>query len=403
MKEVKSMTLLTTQENDVQKYKLLDHKEIVKCVKNLRFYRDEEQVSVTEVSDGTINHVYRLTGEYSEKIIFKQAVPYARNVGDAMPLPLDRITFEAMVLQEYDRILPGSVPKVLHLDADLAVVVMEDMFPMQMGRDALINGTETNRFADDIGKICAKTIFYTSDFYMDPIEKKMKVASLSNPRMRELTEELFFDSPYNFHESNFFEEELKSDVLALTEDNRLQLEVAKLKHKFKTKADALLHGDLHTGSIFMDEDKTVIFDTEFALYGPFGFDIAQFIANLYLNGIGSPVFLNKRHKEASETWTVFKDTFSSLWRNESNEPYTKVDGFLPHLLDEIFVDMLGYAGCELVRRSIGIAQANDLNHEQDDQKRIKRRRKALDLGKYLILERHNIRSFAELEDWLSKN
>ena len=65
--------------------------------------------------------------------------------------------------------------------------------------------------------------------------------------------------------------------------------------------------------------------------------------------------------------------------------------------------MLGYAGCELIRRAIGIAQIDDLNHEQDEQKRMERRKKVVELGKYLIMERNKIRSLEELENWFSLN
>ena len=392
------MSAFIDRENPATTYAFLEHDEIINYVKRLGFYNEQEQVTVTEVSDGKINHVYRLNGD-QKSLILKQAVPYARIVGESMPIPVNRVVHETKVLQEYERMIPGSVPKVFHLDEVLAIVVMEDMHPMVMGRTALNNGTETDFFARDVGEFSAKTTFYTSDFYMDPKVKKELDASLPNPYMREMTEELFFDCPYNFHDSNYFEEGLKKDVYYLSQNRPLQLEVAKLKHKFMTKADALIHSDLHSGAIFMSEEKTVIFDTEFACFGPFGFDVGIFIAGLYLNGIGHPEFGTRRYEQARETWYAYADTFGRLWREESNEPHTQIDGFLTHVMEENFADALGYAGCELVRRSIGISQLDDLNYEEDEQLRMARRKKALELGKYLIMNRHTIRSLEELENW----
>ena len=40
------------------------------------------------------------------------------------------------------------------------------------------------------------------------------------------------------------------------------LEVAKLKFDFMTHAQALIHGDLHTGSIFIKEDSTKVIDAD---------------------------------------------------------------------------------------------------------------------------------------------
>ena len=103
--------------------------------------------------------------------------------------------------------------------------------------------------------------------------------------------------------------------------------------------------------------------------------MAHFIANLFLNGIGSPEYEYKRYQQALETWYAFSDKFSELWRNESKRSLIhKLMAIYLILLEEIFSDMLGYAGCELIRRAIGIAQIDDLNHEQDEQKRMERRK-----------------------------
>ena len=58
------------------------------------------------------------------------------------------------------------------------------------------------------------------------------------------------------------------------------LKIAKIKFDFMNNAQALLHGDLHTGSIFVREDSTRMFDPEFAFFGPIGYDVGNVIANL---------------------------------------------------------------------------------------------------------------------------
>ena len=45
----------------------------------------------------------------------------------------------------------------------------------------------------------------------------------------------------------------------LYEDQGLHCEVAKLKMDFMTRAQSLIHGDLHTGSIFINEESTKVF------------------------------------------------------------------------------------------------------------------------------------------------
>ena len=66
----------------------------------------------------------------------------------------------------------------------------------------------------------------------------------------------------------------------LYEDEALKLAVAKLKFEFMNNAQALIHGDLHTGSIFVKQDSTRVFDPEFAFYGPMGYDIGNVVANM---------------------------------------------------------------------------------------------------------------------------
>ena len=65
-------------------------------------------------------------------------------------------------------------------------------------------------------------------------------------------------------------------------------------------------------------------DPEFATYGPFGFDLGQFIANLLLNA------LSREEEQRSvlffhieKTWSYFVDTFTKLWIGEGVEAYTK--------------------------------------------------------------------------------
>jgi len=40
-----------------------------------------------------------------------------------------------------------------------------------------------------------------------------------------------------------------------------------------THAEALVHGDLHTGSVMASQDETKVVDPEFGFFGPMGFDI----------------------------------------------------------------------------------------------------------------------------------
>jgi 5-methylthioribose kinase len=50
--------------------------------------------------------------------------------------------------------------------------------------------------------------------------------------MCEITEDLFFNDPYQIHERNNYPAELENDVAALRDDAQLKIAVASLKHRF---------------------------------------------------------------------------------------------------------------------------------------------------------------------------
>ena len=80
---------------------------------------------------------------------------------------------------------------------------------------------------------------------------------------------------------------LDTTAAAFREDLDLHAAVSRLKLKFLNAPEALIHGDLHTGSIMVTEDSTVVIDPEFAFYGPMGFDIGAVIANLLMAYLAS--------------------------------------------------------------------------------------------------------------------
>ncbi|MCH93396.1 methylthioribose kinase-like, partial [Trifolium medium] len=104
-----------------------------------------------------------------------------------------------------------------------------------------------------------------------------------NVELCRLTEQVVFSDPYKVSEYNRWNSPyLDRDAEAVREDNLLKLEVAELKSKFCERAQALIHGDLHTGSVMVTRESTQVIDPEFAFYGPIGFDIGAFLGNLIL-------------------------------------------------------------------------------------------------------------------------
>ena len=206
-----------------------------------------ELVSAQEVGDGNLNLVFKVFDRQGvSRAIVKQALPYVRCVGESWPLTLDRARLEAQTLVAHYQHSPQHTVKIHHFDPELAVMVMEDLSDHRIWRGELIANVYYPQAARQLGDYLAQVLFHTSDFYLHPHEKKAQVAQFINPAMCEITEDLFFNDPYQIHERNNYPAELEADVAALRDDAQLKLAVAALKHRFFAHAEALLHGDIHS-------------------------------------------------------------------------------------------------------------------------------------------------------------
>lgn len=385
-------------------YKPLTESEVINLVKRLQIFNENSPLTCKEIGDGNLNLVFKITdSETNEGLILKQALPYAKVVGESWPLTLDRARIEAHALLKQSEFVPQFVPKVYYADEQLAITIMEDLSHLQIARAALIDGLELPLLSTHIGEFLAKTLFYTSDYAVNQHFKKSLVKQFSNPDLCKITEDLIFTDPFFNHDTNDYEPELQQNVEVIWEDQLLKLEVAKLKQKFLTKAEALVHGDLHTGSIFADNDETKVIDPEFAYFGPIGFDVGQVFGNFLLNAISRDEDKQEilfQHIET--TWGVFVREFSHAWKNNASELFTKTDGYLEHVLSEIFEDAVGFAGCEIIRRTIGLAHVADLDTIQPLERRISIKQFALTLGSQLIKNQKTIKQPSQFKDYVKQ-
>jgi 5-methylthioribose kinase len=112
---------------------------------------------------------------------------------------------------------------------------------------------------------------------MDRAEKKERVSRFTNIELCDITEDLVFTEPYyNYKNRNVILAENQDFVESnLYNNERLKAEVGILRDEFMNHAQALIHGDLHSGSIFANEDGIKVIDPEFAFYGPMGYDVGK--------------------------------------------------------------------------------------------------------------------------------
>ena len=371
--------------------------------KVLDLFDANSKLTCQEIGDGNLNLVFHITDTNSRNsVIVKQALPYAKIVGESWPLSLDRARIEREVLQEEYRICPGSVPQVYYYDDELALTIMEDLSNHVIMRKGLIEGNHYPLFSKHIGEFMARTLFYTSDLAMDQSLKKEKVKKFVNPDQCKITEDLIFEEPYRISERNNYSPSIEDEAVALRTDSELHLEIAILREKFLTEAQALLHGDLHTGSIFVTSESTKVIDPEFAYYGPMGFDIGAVLANLLLHYVSIPGWstdeaaASARAEElllmVQNVWTEFESSFCDLWNQDVQDYMARTKGYQEFYITSLLQDSAGFAGSKMIRRIVGLAHVADIDTISNETIREQAERKALSIGKNLVKNHRRITS-----------
>jgi 5-methylthioribose kinase len=366
-----------------------------------------------EIGDGNLNLVFHISEPATGKsIILKQALPYAKVVGESWPLTLDRARIESEVLQIQESLCPDLVPHVYVYDYDLALTVMEDLSDHVIMRKGLIERNRYPLFAGDIGRFLSHTLYYTSDLGMNQQDKKLRQGRFINPELCKITEDLIFDDPYRDAETNNFEPHLRDAVEQLWQDHKLHVEVALLREKFLTHAEALLHGDLHTGSIFIKPDSTKVIDPEFAYYGPMGFDIGAVLANLLLNFIAHEGWSPNAAERADyrsyllqtvkDVWVHFEQEFRALWTQHGTDRILSTPGYQELYMRRLLQDTFGFTGAKMIRRVIGLAHVADIDKIEDATVRERAQRMALSIGAALIRFNRQASSIDELVNLAAK-
>lgn len=394
---------------DLSLYHPLTEQEAIRIAHSIEsFFPADAILTSKEIGDGNLNLVFHIQDSVSGmSLIMKQALPYAKVVGESWPLSLDRARIESEKLIIEGKLAPGHVPQVYQYNPDLSLTIMEDLSDHVIMRQGLIEGNQYPLFADHISTFMANTLFYTSDLGMNQQDKKLQVKNFINPDLCKITEDLILDDPYTILANNSYEEAIADAAEALRSDEALHLEVAILRQKFLSSTQALLHGDLHTGSIFITENSTKVIDPEFAYYGPMGYDIGAVFANLLLNYAGQDYWTDNESKREQfrqylldtivDIWNLFQHKFLALWESDGVDRIAnEAKGYQDYYMHSLFQDTVGFAGAKMVRRIVGLAHVADIDRIPDDVTRQIAQRKALAIGTALIRCNRSIDSMEKL-------
>lgn len=354
--------------------------------------------SIREVSDGNLNTVFLVDG-VAGALCCKQALPHVRVAPD-WPMPLERALYESRYMRAVAPAVAGLMPELFAYDTGLFLIVMECLTEHEVLRSALIAGRASSGFSAVIGTYVARTVQATG-WINQPFETGARLLEQfsGNTALTRITVDLILTDPYRVCDRNPEPEAgLLDDVKALQTDEILHRAVGRLQDRFLTVRQALLHGDLHTGSIMLHGTDVRVIDGEFATMGPVGFDCGLYLGNLALHLCAAPHKAAELRAEMVAFWQSFSEELRSALQNGGGDmwalsgPAGRQD-LVASFLKDILRDMAGFCGLEMIRRTVGFAQVADYGLCGTAQERLLARQKALQIGRTLIVEGGSQRSF----------
>ena len=364
-----------------QEHFLLDCDEVISYVKEKNLFSENADLTVKEIGDGNINYIFKVENKIDGKsIVLKQADKLLRSSG--RPLDLTRSKIEANILRIENNLAPHFVPEIYFYDEIMCVLAMEDISEYKNLRTELIAGKIFPNFADNISEFLSRTLLLTTDLFMDKFEKKKNVKEFINPELCDISECLVFTEPYdNNRNRNIItagNEEFVENILYKNED--LHFAILKLREKFMNYSQSLIHGDLHSGSIFINEKGIKIIDPEFSFYGPMAYDVGNVIGNLYFPLYRAKFFMeDSKKKEEFINWLekcildipiLFSKKCKLLWEKYSDDKLLKNRKFRDYYIENIVKDSLAYAGTEIIRRTVGDAKVLELTNLETSEKKL---------------------------------
>ena len=355
---------------------------------------------VRDVADGNLNSVFLVDGP-AGSLCVKQSLPYVRVAKDDWPLDVERAAFEAAYIRRVAPFVGALAPTLHDFDPALRALAMEKLAPHIILRAAFVAGRHFPNVAADIAEYVAQTCVHTSDLAA-PFEARAQDLAIfaRNLALQRITVDLVFIDPYAHSPRNRILPALEPWAARMREDGQIKRAVADLRLAYLTKAQSLLHGDLHSGSVMATPDDTRVIDGEFAWVGPTGFDVGNFLAHLVIAWIAAPFrdgdaarFRARLEADIVTFWRGFRRRFLELAQEAQGDglpashfPAGDPDRamWLEAYVDDVLRDAVGFLGVELVRRILGFAQVADFLSLGDAEALAKAR--ALSLARAVLIE-----------------
>ncbi|PRI10529.1 S-methyl-5-thioribose kinase [Leucobacter massiliensis] len=355
-------------------YAFLDAGNIADYLRSRAELRDridaDRIASIREIGDGNLNLVFHVVDAEERGIILKQALPYVRMTGAGWPMTPERAAREADSLQAHFALTPELVVETVLYDPERYILALEDLSDHSVWRDALNRSEQHLDVARRLGAYVAAVAVGTSILGRDRGEIAARIAETQNPELCTITEDLVFTEPVFDIGRNEVLPENAADAAELAADRAFAGAMAEAKWRFMTQAEALIHGDLHTGSVMVRgasgavAESVKVFDSEFAFYGPVAFDLGALFAN-YAFAAARATALGESERAAwalslvAETWRAFE---AEYLRRAADWHETRLfdAAFAAARLERIRSEAFLFASAKMARRIVGAAKVRDI-------------------------------------------
>jgi len=274
--------------------------------------KDEHLCSAELAGQGNMNYILRAITNL-RTFILKQSRPWVEKYSD-IAAPFDRALVEA----EFYHLVAGSaaadfMPKLHWVDEESRILCLEDL-GMTGDCSAIYAGAPLSLEVE-------KQLYqFLSLLHRTP-------SRLSNREMRELNHFHIFVFPFAL-DNNFDLDSITPGLQQLAgsikNNHTLRRHISELGEIYLGEGGYLLHGDFFPGSWLLAESGIKVIDPEFGFAGPREFDLGVLSAHMQIAGLSSRSLAVEVH------YSHRKELDSQLVR--------------------------GFAGVEILRRLLGVAQ-----------------------------------------------
>lgn len=324
--------MTNTEESFEQTADLLsldDHEKTRNILQQLGVCQESESITqIEKAGEGNMNLVMRVTTD-RRSVIVKQARPWVEKY-PAIAAPVDRILAETEFYKQVSEKpeLAAMMPTVIASDKSRNLLVLEDL-------GSASDYSSLYEYGDTKGSRDA--VFDQATNWLAQLHQNRPVTGekVGSDKLRELNHEHMFSIPLSDPpaiELDSVCRGLEKASKSLRTDDRLISAFDRLGEIYLNPENSnvtLLHGDFYPGSWLKTSSGFRVIDPEFCFYGPAEFDLGIMLAHF--------IFC---HADSGT------ETVQRILAN-----YRQVN------LGELSIPLVqGFAGVELIRRLIGVAQ-----------------------------------------------